>query len=154
MIGRPRGVVAIVFGAVAVVAVVAGLLLLGSPAAERNRRLDARRVDDLRALTRTVDLHWTRTGQLPSSLADLTANGGTALATGDPASGAPYDYRVLNGRRFELCARFAATETTTGDRAFWSHPAGEHCFALEAETIDREPVVPVAPRADVPPSDR
>ena len=41
-------------------AVVAGILVVGSPAEERTRRLDRRRVEDLAAMASSVDLFWTR----------------------------------------------------------------------------------------------
>ena len=149
MTGRVRGVIG-----VAAVAIVFGLLQAGSPGAARDRRLDERRIDDLRALARAVDLHWTRTGQLPPSVSGLPTATDEALDTTDPVSGREYDYLVLDDRRFELCAEFATFQTTSGDRAFWSHPVGRHCFDIDVETIAREPVVPVSPLATAPPTGR
>ncbi len=154
MTGRVRGVVGIAVGSVSAVAIVLGLWQAGSPGAARDRQLDDRRIDDLRALARAVDLSWTRTGQLPPAVSGLPTETDEPLETRDPVSGQAYEYQVLDGRRFELCAAFAMARATTGDLAFWSHPEGRHCFDIDVETIAREPVVPVSPRATVPESGR
>ncbi|MDP6579697.1 MAG: hypothetical protein QF681_03495 [Vicinamibacterales bacterium] len=154
MTGRVRGVIGVAAGLVAAAAIVFGLLQAGSPGAARDRRLDERRIDDLRGLARAVDLHWTRNGQLPPSVSGLPTATDEPLATTDPVSGREYDYLVLEERKFELCAEFATAQTATGDRAFWSHPEGRHCFGIDVEMVAREPVVPVAPRATAPPTGR
>lgn len=133
----------LVAGLIAVVAaaVVGGLLLLGPPAQERMRRLDARRVDALRALAASVDLYWTRQGRLPESLEQLSRESGFRAPLLDPETGKPYGYRVLDGRRYELCAEFARDvrdETGLPARDFWAHGSGPWCFQLAAREIRRD----------------
>ena len=60
--------------AVVIAAVVAGVFVLGSPADERARRLDRRRVEDLQGIAAATDLYWTRHSRLPASLDELTAD--------------------------------------------------------------------------------
>ena len=53
----------IVFGAsvaAVVAAVAAGLIILGSPAQERERRIDDRRVADLHGIAAATNLYWSR----------------------------------------------------------------------------------------------
>ena len=77
----PRGFVVIaVWVAVVVVSVGTGLYLLGSPAEERARRMDARRITDLQAISAAADLYWTRHDSLPMSLDELAAEPGVKLA--------------------------------------------------------------------------
>ena len=122
---------------VASAAIVAGIVVIGSPSEERTRRLDRRRVDDLAVMASAVDLFWTRHSKLPASLEELRSEPGTREPA-DPVTGAPYEYRVSGDRSFELCARFEGE--STGDPAarsgFWSHGAGLHCFRREARTVD------------------
>jgi hypothetical protein len=125
-----------------VIAVISGLRLHGPPAEEHLRRLDSRRVSDLRAIARAVDLHWTRIGSLPSSLEDLPPELRTTLSLSDPETRQPYEYRVLGSESYELCARFARgspmiRESNRDD--FWLHGAGRHCFEISVKRIDREP---------------
>ena len=99
----------IVFGAsvTAVTAsVVAGLIVLGSPAQERERRIDDRRVADLHEIAAATDLYWSRHSRLPASLDDLTAEPGLRINTRDPASSEIYGYQALDSVRYEICATF------------------------------------------------
>ena len=99
----------IVFGAsvAAVVgAVVVGLVALGSPAEERERRIDDRRVADLHGIAAAVDLYRSRHSRLPASLDELAAEPGSRIGTRDPASSESYGYEALDSVRYELCATF------------------------------------------------
>jgi type II secretory pathway pseudopilin PulG len=70
--------IAIVF-AVVVGAIAGGFFLLGTPSEERTRRLDERRLSDLRRLQLATDLYWTRNGRLPLTLDDLAKEAGTGI---------------------------------------------------------------------------
>ena len=52
------------------------------------------------------------------------------LSIVDPETGEPYAYRVLDDRRFELCATFDTVRKGDFD-VFWDHPAGRHCFVID-----------------------
>lgn len=93
--------------ATAVVAAVAfGLVLLGSPAQERERRIDARRVADLHGIAAASNRYWSRHSRLPASLDDLTAAPGLRVNTHDPVSSETYGYEALDSLRYEVCATF------------------------------------------------
>ena len=129
--------------AIVVTAVIGGIVLLDSPAQERLRRLDERRVDDLHQLAYGVDIYWTREGHLPASLAELSEEERIARDLADPATDQLYEYRVLGDKTFELCAAFARDSGTDGrdipDRSFWLHGPGRQCFQLEAQNVNRVP---------------
>jgi len=102
----PRSI-ALAASATAVVAAVAfGLALLGSPAQERERRIDARRVADLHGIAAASNLYWSRHSRLPASLDDLTAAPGLRVNTRDPLSSETYGYEALDSLRYEVCATF------------------------------------------------
>ncbi len=127
-------------GALAVVALAAvsvGVFLMGGPGAERVRRLDARRVEDLVNISRAVDLYWTRHDRLPASLTELQREPGVQITSSDPVSESPYDYRPVGALAFEVCARFEGDsddDRTTTD-PFWSHGEGRQCFPREARKV-------------------
>ncbi|MCY3610853.1 MAG: hypothetical protein OXH51_04895 [Gemmatimonadetes bacterium] len=104
----PRTIVLGASGTAVVAAVVVGLVLLGNPAQERERRIDDRRAADLHAIAAATDLYWARHGQLPASLDDLAAEPGLSVNTRDPSTSEMYGYRVLDDGRYEVCATFAA----------------------------------------------
>ena len=127
-----------------VVAVVGGLIVLGPPSEERARRLDERRVEDLRGITRAVDLYWTRHGRLPSSLGDLSSESGVSLSARDPGTAQAYELRVLEAASYELCGSFERTSAEQSDSTnrtqdvsedFWSHGVGRRCFRLDAQEV-------------------
>lgn len=126
-----------------VIAVIAGLFLVGPPGEERKRKLDAIRVSDLRAVATAVDRYWTTHSALPPSLEALAKERDTSLSLLDPETRQPYLYRALGGNDYELCANFAREDgedrqTTPGPGGasepypgFWSHEAGRHCYRIE-----------------------
>ena len=132
---RPLGTWLLVGAGVAVAAsLVAAVGVIGSPAEQRLHRLDERRVRDLDALKMAIEAQHHVDGALPASLAVLArGNAIDAQAWRDPQTGHPYEYRVLDARRYELCATFARDSRQPRDRER-AHPAGRHCMrhAVEA----------------------
>ena len=124
--------------AVVTVAAVYGLTRVGPPRDARERRLDERRVEDLRGIARAVDLHWTRHGTLPVALNLLSDATARDVTFNDPASGTPYEYRVQTASAFELCGFFETDWLQSSADVFWSHPMGRHCFDLEVREVQRE----------------
>jgi hypothetical protein len=137
----------VVVAAVVVTAVVAGLFLLGSPTRERERRLDEQRVYDLRATASAIDRYWTINSSLPTSLEALSRERNTSVRLLDPGTGKAYEYRILDGNAYELCAHFTHDTVDERDRvlrdrslgvsysAFWTHGAGRHCFRVEPQRL-------------------
>lgn len=144
MSGRSLGRGLVIATAVAVAAtVVAAVAVIGSPSAQRQARLDERRVRDLRQLEAAVEVYATRDGRLPGSVEMLGPATGRDLSLVDPVSRAPYAYEPRDARRYRLCADFG-TDTRAQDRrglpvdAGWRHPAGRHCFerAVPADALE------------------
>ena len=124
-----------------VVAVVLGLVAVGSPGTARERGLDVARVGNLRDMVRGVDIYWERSGSLPASLEALSSERDINIASiVDPETREPYAFRTTGGKTYELCATFsrdaptdpASLRTYPYRERFWRHPAGYHCFDLEA----------------------
>lgn len=126
--------VAVVAGAVVVAAVAAAFLVMGSPAAQREARLDARRVQDLQRLAGGIEAHARLHEALPPALSTLAAQPGSRWPLRDPANGVPYGYTVTGKRSYRLCAVFATdTARAAGDAPpwggdEWSHAVGRRCF--------------------------
>jgi len=121
--------------------VIIGVILLDSPAQERLRRLDERRVSDLREIAYAVDVYWTREGTVPSSLEELLNEREYYEELFDPETGEPYEYRALSSNIYELCAVFSR-DAAIDDRDYlyqslWFHGSGRQCFQLEAHDINR-----------------
>ena len=137
----PRSIVLGASGATVVAAVALGLVLLGPPAQERERRIDDRRVGDLHGIAAATGLYWTRHGRLPASLDDLAAEPGLRISTRDPTSSEMYGYRALDDGRYEVCATFA---TDSGGPTRGSSIIQRSCQGCHG------PGSPVATRVDDP----
>jgi hypothetical protein len=114
-----------------------GFWSTGLPSSVRVLNEDNRRVRDLYGLTVQIE-NKRYSGGLqgpPASLADVD------VTASDPFTGQPYEYRRLDGERYQVCAEFrAASPAATGPAAiFWAHPAGRRCFDI---SFTRNPPYP------------
>ena len=121
---------AIAGGIVAIAVVVLAIRAMGTPAEQRQQRIDARRMADIDEITRTVRTFAREHDALPATLAVVEQQPGTRLPV-DPETNTPYEYAVVDARTFRLCAHFA-TDTAELDvapgNAESRHGAGRHCF--------------------------
>lgn len=116
-----------------------GFLIVGSPDTRRRERLDERRVEDLQQITREVQrmVHDGKArGVLKRALPqDLAAVKRQAkywkISLVDPETGEAYRYAVKTDTTYELCATFALPRDKSTE-VFWNHPAGPHCFVIDA----------------------
>lgn len=137
----------IIVTAMVVVTIAVALWVAGSPATERSRRLDNQRLSDLQAITYAVDAYYTRNASLPGSIDDLMGTGpdnyyGLGRTT-DPVTEMPYEYRVVSGATYEVCATFdVASDVEDKELSArmpypagpqWTYTAGYHCFTVDAE---------------------
>ncbi|KAB2962827.1 MAG: hypothetical protein F9K16_08120 [Thermoanaerobaculia bacterium] len=143
MASERRHLIGAAAAATAVLAgVVAALLHLGSPAERRLRRLDEERVQRLRHLESSIDLHLRSEKVLPADLKSLARLPWAGQVTFDPDSHEPFGYEVLGDRSYRLCAEFALpTPPPPPDREadFWAHPEGKHCYEFEVKPDEDEP---------------
>jgi hypothetical protein len=150
-----RTALAVVVSTVVAIAVAWGMWLVGTPAEERDRRLDERRLEDLRTLRQLVHAHHEATGRLPLGLEDLVdARGRPVERIDDPAGRGAYDYEAVDSTSFRLCATFdfATPDEPARNRLDpWAHGAGRQCFRfrlgqVEGGRKDDAPLEPVLER--------
>lgn len=138
-------VVAVGSSVVILAAIVASFFVIGSPAHQRDVRLDQERVSNLSSIQSSIIDYWRDKEALPENLAVLEDDIIGYRNPVDPVSAEAYEYSVTGELSFQLCATFA-TEFETSDRfaedvryhvfsygtggAFdvWSHEAGRTCF--------------------------
>jgi hypothetical protein len=131
-------------------AVIAAIVLLGSPTTERQRRLDAVRVDDLAAIERLVASFASLHKALPPDLGSLAREPGYAVMLNDPDSGAPYEYEKLSVDSYRLCAIFKTPNSNDtflnayerSRNATWVHGVGRQCFDRHADLAVRSHEAP------------
>lgn len=139
---------------VIVVAIIASLFVVGSPAKQRDARLDQNRVSDLQTIQSSLIDYWRDKEALPETLAALEDDIIGYRNPVDPQSGEAYEYTVTSELRFQLCATFSTQSDGSdqgiyfapkvydfgymgGDFDVWSHTEGRVCFD---RTIDPDRV--------------
>ena len=141
-----RGVRTLAYAVAATVlaAVVAALVILGTPKRQRQIKLDERRVDDLINIQREVNSYWNRHKALPSDLAAISGEPGSRIDGKDPERGTPYEFEATGLDSFRLCATFTfdSSEEPQPPRYIstesWSHGAGRQCFDLNIPSKARD----------------
>ena len=132
---------------VVLASIIAGFFIIGTPAEQRDRRFDERRVNDLQILQSQIVNYWTQKESLPQSLNGLEDSISGFVVPKDPQNDASYEYNILSLVSFELCATFKTStkdfsSTYKGSTSFymeeplpygsfqqnWDHEAERTCF--------------------------
>ena len=131
----------LVIGAIVVVVATLGysIYLVGTPGQQRDVRLDNQRLSNLRNISRNIDTYLELNQKMPERLDDLRGPRFHVNSIEDPETGDTYEYRVIEGADYELCAVFATdTSERRGERRSFSeqirdHGIGTACFQLVAK---------------------
>ena len=83
-----------------------GFLAAGSPFAERMRRFDERRIQNLQTLQYEIVNFWQAKEKLPPTIDALRDDIRGFIPPKDPETEEPYEYKITGARQFELCATF------------------------------------------------
>ena len=133
-------------GAVVLLTVIAGFVIIGSPFDARLMRFDQERVASLQEIQYQIAEYWRAHQYLPPSLEDLNdpiSNYRPNIA--DPETGATYGYEILGETKFKLCATFDLESPVTAETAraiapydkglidSWDHQAGTVCYEREID---------------------
>ncbi|MDO8482620.1 MAG: DUF5671 domain-containing protein [bacterium] len=138
-LGPKVGAITVV--ATAIVSIILGFVVIGSPLQARYQKLDQARISHLQNITQSVGNYWNKKYAIPSKLDDLEYFSGKMPV--DPVTKQPYSYRIIDARRFSVCASFE-TATTEKEKSAaqspyyygsstmgitdWSHGTGQKCF--------------------------
>jgi hypothetical protein len=114
------------------VSVIVAIVLI-DPRTQRLRRLDERRIADLRMLQQRIVVYRERHDRLPDDFDELSSEPGLGRLPLDPETGAAYGYERRDADSYRLCATFRF-ETRDDDphglpqELRWGHGAGRFCF--------------------------
>jgi hypothetical protein len=148
---KKANTVGIAVGVLALVAVVSGFFIIGTPGDVRMLRYDEEKVMALSGVQSQVVYYWQTKRELPTTLAELADPLNGYIVPTDTQTGAAYTYKKESDLSFSLCATFnKPTPDMKGRGAYetkydvsypsiggidenWQHGAGEACFT---RTID------------------
>jgi hypothetical protein len=132
---------------IVLLALVWGFTLTGSPAIERQRKFDERRLEHIQAISSEVfnivydGRPWdpaTRPAPspLPATLEEIVAQARyQKLEITDPQTSTPYEYMRKDDTHYDLCATFSSVRDEPYD-IFWNHQSGHHCFSFDTQDPD------------------
>jgi hypothetical protein len=129
---------------VVILAVIGGMMTIGSPAKQRAIRMDEQRISALMNIqSQIVYTQWRNKGEVPATLDVLKDPISNFAIPKDPETKQSYEYRKLAINSFELCANFKSENNTEQTNSFaykygvenenWQHGVGRVCFQ---RTID------------------
>lgn len=137
-------------------AVIFGLILSGSPNSARRRQFDVMRSANLQEISFAIDAYFNMNGDLPSALDALLVKGGYPVnSLKDPKTKESYEYKIIGGGKYELCAVFETDSSDggaygkSGARPVYPYPGREAVNFFEHGT-DRNCFNPEAVKAPVP----
>ena len=151
MIGKlpKKDIIALFFiTSLAAVALGYGFSTIPTPADQRMRSYDHKRVSDLGQLKTAIDDTYQKSSQMPQALDEIpNANySPESLTKNDPENKAPYEYRILSDYppSYQLCATFTTDSSKENTTAYddenydystyapdFKHPKGHYCFTFQ-----------------------
>ena len=130
----PIKVIAACVSSIVCISVIAGFFVIGTPAAQRERKFDEQRVQDLQTLQGQIVYFWQQKERLPQNLDELRDSISGFVPPLDPRTQTSYEYTVLGDLSFELCAVFERTSMSTPPFSKEQRPAALGYFGLKSQT--------------------
>lgn len=148
-------------GALAIMTVIAGFFIVGTPGQIRALRIDQERVSDLQNIQYQVANYWQQKRALPGNLTALNDPLMGFSVPMDPETNEAYEYSVVSPTSFTLCATFnvpskdmtgkgeypmydSSYPAPFGEMESFKHDAGRTCFT---RTIDPDKYPSASPAA-------
>jgi hypothetical protein len=112
-----------------------GLMIIGTPEQQREKKYDEKRIADLQGIAGSIDRYFTRHQSLPVHLDDLKKEPGSSIRKVDPKTAIAYTFTRRSADSYELCAEFSA-ESDEEIKSMWAHHAGHNCFQFTAKKVE------------------
>jgi hypothetical protein len=137
-----------------IASIVLGFIVLGSPATQRDLRLDMERISSLSLIQSQAVSYWQQNRTLPETIDQLDNPIYGITMPLDPVTREPYTYEKTGDTSFTICATFARESAGTMSGEYypeipglknadvWEHSAGETCFEREIDTNLIKPFEP------------
>jgi hypothetical protein len=112
-----------------------GFSIAGTPSENRLHEADVTRVQSLRGLSRAIHFSTSLPATLDQLVRESRANESQIR---DPQTHKQFEYHMLGGTRYQLCAAFSSasnSENDVGAESFWRHGAGTTCYTLDSTAM-------------------
>ena len=138
---------------VVVTSVIGAFFVTGSPAEERVRRLDNKRVQVLEEMTFAVEVYYRDHDVIPANIDDIYANFSQYSNDLLADAGGTFEYEAVGEFEYKLCTTFERESMTTSQyrepriispvmekTLDWNHSEGYTCFEREVSRYVRDEV--------------
>ncbi|MCK9578042.1 DUF5671 domain-containing protein [bacterium] len=123
------------------VVLISSFFIIESPAEARARKLDQKIINNFETIKRGLETYYRDNQKLPESLKVLEEQNYSYVDSKEFKEGESekyYDYKVIEGKRFELCATFNSSSVIGGketayNSANWKHDKGYQCIPKTIE---------------------
>ncbi|HEY4507095.1 MAG TPA: DUF5671 domain-containing protein [Candidatus Paceibacterota bacterium] len=151
---KPR-LFAWIVSAIILVSIVYGFILIGSPTAQRARRFDEQRVNDLSIIQSEIINYWQNKNSLPANLNQLNDSIRGFISPTDPETNKTYEYIRSGQLSFSLCSYFKTkNKSVLSDKSLtpvmykqqnWDHEDSYTCFerVIDPELYPKNNIIPI-----------
>lgn len=119
---------------VMLISVGVGFTLIDSPMLARAKAFDTQRASDIQRLQGGVQNYFNKYQRMPESLEELREEGMVRkFVLEDPDSGEPYEFRIIDEQRYEICAIFTTDNRDEEEEFYQPRGPYESSFLHGAE---------------------
>ncbi len=142
---KTRTILAWILSIAVFVSIACGFMIIGTPAQQRDRRMDEQRINHLQQLQGELITYWTQKATLPSTLLDVEDSISGFTIPVDPETKEQYEYVVTSPLSLKLCATFhsVSDDHNPANKSYaspygayqqnWSHQDEYTCFEREID---------------------
>lgn len=128
-----------------IVVLISSFFVIESPTEARGRKLDQKIISNFETIKRGLETYYRDNQKLPESLKTLEEQNYSYVDSKEFMEGGSekyYDYRIIEGKRFELCATFNSSSVIGGketayNSANWKHDKGYQCIQKVIEEWEK-----------------
>lgn len=134
-----------ILGVVALVSVLLGFTLIGSPFQRQNETYDSKTIYSFRAIKSAVERHYSINDVLPTSLDQLTVD----VETTNPKTKKVFEYHIFNQYSYKLCTDFYTSTYDQDDDEYdyylsldddeYAHDKGYQCLTFDIDVDYKNP---------------
>jgi len=127
------------YGSLIVILIVfiSSLFIVESPMQTRLRKIDQEVIRDFNKIDGQINIFYNDAGKLPKNLEEIIEESNYIIEDDvkHPVTEKAYDYKILDDKKYELCAEFNLSNKDTDDRDkgyyedIWKYDAGYQCIS-------------------------
>lgn len=120
-----------------IIAFIASLFTVETPTQARNRKFDEAIISDFNTINTAIENYYQDNQKLPDNINELKEKSNFLVSDDikDPINNKEYEYKIIDGKTYELCATFRTSNKDNGKHGleyyrpeFYLHESGYQCL--------------------------